>query len=407
MTHSGGPVSEHPGPGLSSLRVELNGVAMPIADQLAVIASDGSVTALDGAGRRLWEALQIGCTVDDLVAASVREGCLREDVARANISQSLAAWRRLGLIGAAACPVPEPRSVPVASPGVARPVGRTPELDAVYLPGDQKVRVRCDDPVVAGVIEAACRSCRVGDSEDTPLVVDLVEQDGWFGVHSDQSELTRADDLTANRALARHRCLTMLLEASRQPRRWLGILHASAAAGGGRCVVFAGAKGAGKSTLTAALTAAGLDFVTDDYAPLERATWRIWPVPYAPGIKQGSWRALQRHCPDIYERPVHKLAGLQIRYLDLDARRRPPLNRGLPVAALVFPRYEAGCELEERRLTAAEALTALCQARSLLDRRLDVFAETLRWLEEVPAYRLTYGELDPAIEWTHSLLSAA
>jgi hypothetical protein len=39
-----------------------------------VIAADGMVLALDPAGRRLWEALQTGCTLDDLVAASVLAG---------------------------------------------------------------------------------------------------------------------------------------------------------------------------------------------------------------------------------------------------------------------------------------------------------------------------------------------
>jgi hypothetical protein len=407
MSYTDGPVPEHAGPGTSSRRIDLHAVALPISDQLIVIAPNGSVAALDAAGRRLWEALETGCTVDDLVAACVGEGDLREEAARANIARALASWRRLGLIDAADLTTPKAEPLPVARSVAARPVGRAPELDAVYLPGDRAVRVRCDDPVVAGVIEAACRSCRVGDAGGTLAIVDVIEQDGWLAVRSDRGELTRADDVTRNRALARHRCLTAMLEASRQGRRWLGILHASSVGAAGRCVVFPGPKGSGKSTLTAALTAAGLEFVTDDYAPLEQATWRIWPVPYAPGIKQGSWRGLQLLYPDLDERPVHKLAGLQVRYLDLDAQRKAPLNQGLPVAALVFPRYRAGSGLEQRRLTAVEALTGLCHARSLLDRQPDVFAETLRWIAAVPAYQLTYGDLDPAIEWVQALLSAA
>jgi hypothetical protein len=170
-------------------------------------------------------------------------------------------------------------------------------------------------------------------------------------------------------------------------------------------VLFAGAKGAGKSTLAAALVAAGAEFVTDDYAPLEQATWRVWPVPYTPGIKRGSWRPLRRHYPDLDARPVHEFAGLQIRYLELDAARMAPLDRGLPVAALVFPRYRAGAGLEQQPMAATEALAALCHARSLLDRKPAVFAETLRWVESVPAYRLVYGDLDRAIEGILSSLA--
>ncbi|MGH6900291.1 MAG: PqqD family peptide modification chaperone [Geminicoccaceae bacterium] len=378
-------------------------MALPLTDQLVVIASDGTVVALDAAGRRLWEALQTGCTVDDLIAASVQEGNLPADVARANIARALGSWRALGLIDPSA---PEPEPAPVAMPVVARPVGRAPELDQVYLAGDHPVRVRCDDRVLAGVVETACRSCRVGDAPGARATVDVIEQDGWFAVRADGAELARTDDLTRNRALARHRCLTALLETARASRRWLGILHASAVSADGRCVVLCGAKGSGKSTLATALVAAGAGFVTDDYAPLEQASWLVWPVPYAPGIKRGSWRPLRRRYPDLYARPVHRLAGLQIRYLDLDGARMAPLHRGLPVEALVFPRYQAGAVLEQQRMTPAEALVGLCHARSMLDRRPEVLAETLRWVESVPAYRVSYGELDSAVERVWSLLGA-
>jgi hypothetical protein len=269
------------------------------------------------------------------------------------------------------------------------------------------VRVRCDDAALAGVIDAACRSCRVGDADGLFPAVEVIEQQGSFAIRADGVVLARADDLTQNRALARHRCLTALLEMARRPRRWLGILHASAVAWEGRCVVFSGARGSGKSTLAAALVASGGNFVTDDYAPLEQGAWRVWPVPDAPGIKRGSWRTLRRYYADIYERRVHRLAGMQIRYLELDAARMAPLDQGLPVAALVFPRYQADAPLEQGRLTTAEAFAELCHARPLLDRQPDVLAETLRWIESVPAYRLTYGDLDRAMRWALSLLEVA
>jgi hypothetical protein len=390
------------GPGFSARPLDLDGVALPLNDHLIVIAPDGTVVALDAGGRRLWEALQAGCTVDDLVDASIREGNLRADVARASIVRALASWRALGLIDSEAR---EAGPAPVAHSVVARAQGRSPVLDAVYQPGDRAVRVRCDDRVLAAVIEAACRSCRVADQDGPPAEVEVIEQDGRFEVRAEHAVLTRAEGLTQNRALARHRCLTALLETARRPRRWLGILHASAVAAGGSCVLFAGAKGSGKSTLAAALVAAGLDFVTDDYAPLEQATGRVWPVPYAPGIKRGSWRPLRQHYPDLDARPVHELAGLQVRYLELDAARMAPLDRGLPVAALVFPRYDAGAGLAHQPMAVAEALAALCHARSLLDRQPDIFAETLRWVESVPAYQLVYGDLDRATKWVPSLLA--
>jgi hypothetical protein len=198
-------------------------------------------------------------------------------------------------------------------------------------------------------------------------------------------------------------CLTALLETARHRRRWLAILHAAAVIVSGRCVVFPGPKGSGKSTLAAALVAVGADFVTDDYTPLEQTSWCVWPVPYAPGIKRGSWHALRQHYPDLDARPSYELAGMQIRYLELAASRMAPLDRGVPVEALVFPRYETGALLKQRRMTATEALAKLFDARSMLDLRPDFLAETLRWVESVPAYELIYGHLDGALEWLLSL----
>ena len=174
------------------------------------------------------------------------------------------------------------------------------------------------------VIDVACGSHRVEDDERALACIDVIEQDDGFAVRADDAVLTRAETTTPNRALARHRCLTALIETARPSRRWLGILHASAVSLERRCIVFPGARGSSKSTLAAALVAAGAEFVTDDYAPLEQASWQVWPVPYAPGVKRGSWRVLRRQYPDLDSRPVYKLADLQIRYLELDASRMAP-----------------------------------------------------------------------------------
>ena len=128
-------------------------------------------------------------------------------------------------------------------------------------------------------------------------------------------------------------------------------------------------------------------------------------MPYAPGIKRGSWRTLQRYYPNVRDRPVHQLGGMQIRYLALDGASMAPLDRGLPVAALVFPRFQTGAAFEQVRITTPEAFADLCHARSILDRRPHVLAETLQWIGSVPAYRLTYSGLDRAAEWALSLLA--
>ena len=373
-------------------------VSLPLEDGVVVVGPGGAVYALDAAGYRLWGALQAGWGPDDLVGACVREGGLPADQARASILSTLESWRQLGLIDA-------PRTGPsLVDVGFARQPGREPALDAVYVVGERPVRLRCDDAALGALIDAACASARGNGSLSATACVDLIEQGGRFAVRADDVTLARAPAPTATPASARHRCLTALLESARHQRRWLGFLHAAAVAEGGHCILLSGEAGSGKSTLAAALVATGASFVTDDYVPLERGSWLVWPVPYAPSIKRGSWRALSRHYPALRTAPVHRHRSLELRYLQLDEVRRVPLNRGVPVRALVFPRYEKGAAGELRQITVAEALTRLCHAASILDRRPEVLAETLRWVGAVPRYELVHGDLETAVGQVRSLL---
>ena len=74
-------------------------------------------------------------------------------------------------------------------------------------------------------------------------------------------------------------CAFFLLERGFEP------LHASAVALDGRCVAFAGAPGAGKSSLVAWLSRNGAKFLCDDILPLRQNCGIVWGHPGLPQLR--------------------------------------------------------------------------------------------------------------------------
>ena len=374
--------------------------ALAFADGLVVVTPAGGVVALDPQGRALWEALQAGCTKEELVEACVAAGAHDRQAAHAAIARIFAAWRGAGIFAH--------QENNTADRSLAKPInGDQAAVEATYLVGDRPVRIRCGHTALGTLIDAALRPFRVESVDDAVGCIDVAHMEGRFTVYCNSATLSRLRQPTDNIAAARHRCLTALVEAARPSRRLLAILHASAVVGCGKCFLFVGGTGSGKSTLAASLVARGYRFVTDDYAPIEQGSKFVWPVPFAASIKSGSWNRVGQHFPALYRRPVFRHRGLRMRYLEFDGNSRAPIDVGLPIAAILFPRIVHGQPLAARRMTGPATLAAVCKARSLLDTRPELLRETLQVLSSVPAYQLRYGNLDQVAAWLDGLSSVA
>lgn len=72
------------------------------------------------------------------------------------------------------------------------------------------------------------------------------------------------------------------------------VLHAAALSREGRAVLVSGPSGAGKTTLALALLEAGWRLLSDDFAPLERATGLVHPFLKALGLRPGPGEELAR-----------------------------------------------------------------------------------------------------------------
>lgn len=151
------------------------------------------------------------------------------------------------------------------------------------------------------------------------------------------------------------------------------LLHAACVAGpSGGAVLLPGGPGVGKSTLTAACLRAGLSYLSDELAAVDRRTGTITP----------------------YAKPL----GLSAELLVPASSLGPVAAGPTAPAALVFPRYEPGADVSEVPLDARWALLALAAHAT----NLGVLGRpALAWLAGValacPASQLTYGDATQAV----------
>lgn len=143
--------------------------------------------------------------------------------------------------------------------------------------------------------------------------------------------------------------------------------HASAVQAGGGAIGFAGPHGAGKSTLAAALGAAGCPVITDDVLHVRREDGRWMAQPFASMLKlwpDGARLALG-DCADLPQ----IAAGWNKRALSLGARI-PAVSEALPVVALACF-ADAAAQPAVEPISPASALLRLAgnsSASHLLDR---------------------------------------
>ncbi|HEY8616502.1 hypothetical protein [Phenylobacterium sp.] len=171
----------------------------------------------------------------------------------------------------------------------------------------------------------------------------------------------------------------------------------------GRSVFLSGDPGAGKTTLTLALSAAGFQYGGDDIVRIE-PDGRVLAAPFAAAVKSGAWPLVEAFAPAVAGLPTWLRADSQrVRYY-LPPNRAERSPRTLD-AVLLLDR-QAGAAAALQPLHAVDALTAILasaySARGALD------AAALQGLAGSVArarpHRLVYSDLDAAVALIAGLL---
>ena len=372
------------------------------AGHQVIIAAD-RLHLLNPSAARLWEDWMAGLDETALVEQWATDYGLAPDQARAAVTQTLADWRRTGLLDAAhptVAPFPPPPPPAIHDP---LPPLRHARLQDYRL-FDQQLRVRCADSALWAMIAPPFAHLAVAPAappEPAAVFSVLAEPAGlslWRGGWRLAEALHPTDALLA--------LFGEIAEFGYRERHWLTALHAAAVHNGQRALVFPALGGAGKTTLTAALLAAGFGYLSDDVAPLDAETLEVWPLPLPLRIKPGSVALLRTRYPELATLPAYGPARQAVRLLPPPRFDPAAAGRRYPVAGLVFPEYRPGAAATMQPISSLEALQRLLAAEALLRRPLipEHINRLLAWLEVAPAWRLEYDDLAAVVDALRNLL---
>ncbi len=178
-------------------------------------------------------------------------------------------------------------------------------------------------------------------------------------------------------------------------------LHGAAAEYAGRLVVFPATRRAGKSTLSVALTAAGVRMFTDDFLPIS-----IDDKGIISGISSGVSPRLRLPMPGQigprakdYLTRRKTLSNRQYTYVAPLKTENAHFGEAAPIGAVVFLDRQDDATPALTEISKAEALKILIKQNFSRAGKADDILEMLAFLaRNLPVYLLRYNEAEPAID---------
>lgn len=183
------------------------------------------------------------------------------------------------------------------------------------------------------------------------------------------------------------------------------LFHAAAVARQGQGLLLPGAIAAGKTTLAAWLLTRGFDHLTDEIVYIPHGATTIQGFGRPLNIKKAAWTALRPYIAD--EQAESRLDSADSYLLPPQALGARAIAEPLPLAAILFPRYQAESELVFEAVSPARAglmlMETLVNARNLPGRG---FGEVVRLCRATPAYALRYSHFEQIGRRIERLLDA-
>ncbi len=177
---------------------------------------------------------------------------------------------------------------------------------------------------------------------------------------------------------------------------WMMTVHAAAVTDGNTAVIFPARAGSGKSTLASLLHAYGFNMLSDDFLAMDLINKRVYPLPVAATIKEGSFNALIPHFPELKDiLPEKAYTGKHVRYLPI--KNLIKTENGFLAKNFVFISYSAhsSCLFEE--VPKKIAMQLLLQ-ETWVNPISHNIAEFFNWFDKTKFFELKYSRTEDVIK---------
>ena len=363
--------------------------------------------ALDPVAAYCWLEISAGQGRDAIAAALAKESGLDDGDARNHVETALSRFAEADLLDDGHAPtglqsgVGEPEIVPPA--GLAAALAATTGAIDIQVLG-HRLRVEFGSPDLADHLRPILSCLEFGPPAPPATTLAVVEAGGTlYGCIDGVATLDNTVEPSPAALMERLIYETVLARSD-----FLLTIHGGVVgAGGGRAwLALPATPGSGKSTLTAALAAAGFAYGSDELMLLGHDL-SVRPLSFPMCIKEASWPVLARRYPGLATSPVHHRYGHRARYLPPPA----PLtdNGWRPVAGFVFPRYAAEAATALVPLDPMTGMVRLFDQCLYVPRTLDLadVGRLVDFCARTPFYELPLSNLDAATTLVRDLVTAS
>lgn len=139
------------------------------------------------------------------------------------------------------------------------------------------------------------------------------------------------------------------------------IVHAAVLVKNDQAILFPALPGSGKSTLTTYLGLSGWRVYSDEMAIIDLDSLEVKPLYRPACIKNQSIDLIRQWFPDVVMTPVcHDTSKGSVAHVKLSSWSEFKHYQAVPIAGLVFPKYQAGSQLSIFSLDQLQGFEAFC-----------------------------------------------